>query len=180
MNADQQVLVEKGIDATTYSIDRVDALLLSAIVVCEDAERQNGLRMLMKKRGVDGFISVMSQFVAMANSVVSNNAEMVDLILITSGVSHPDRTADKANLPTLFGALRGVVMADGMDVSKVCGGCAFRLGTPANQSPLTTMEADDCVTDGDQAFLCHEELDRKGNPFRACAGYAQSLKARKE
>ena len=69
---------------------------------------------------------------------------------------HP-QLAEKINLPTLFGALHGVVLAAGVKSDKTCGGCAFRLGTPANQSPITTGDADWYFHPGEGDCLCHED-----------------------
>lgn len=61
----------------------------------------------------------------------------------------------------------------------LCGGCAFRLGTAANQSPITTIDADDCAHPGEQPFMCHETLDDNGNPQEACGGFAKARAKRK-
>ncbi|OWK35167.1 hypothetical protein FRUB_10009 [Fimbriiglobus ruber] len=96
--------------------------------------------------------------------MVENNREMAELLLITEGGLSPDEAA-KANLPTLFGALGGILLTEGVDQAKTCGGCAFRLGTCANQSPSTTCDADWCSHPGEQDFMCHEDLDDQGNPI---------------
>lgn len=47
-----------------------------------------------------------------------------------------------------------------------CDTCAFRLGTFANQSAATTMDALKCALEGEE-FMCHE----KQNEGRVCAGW---------
>jgi hypothetical protein len=168
-------------NACDYSFDPKMADILSGVVMSPCATRTELLEKIQSKIGVAGFAELFANFIGLANSTLKNSDEMIDIILIVQGIRHPDKSEDRANLPSIFGALRGVIMADGIDASKVCGGCAFRLGTPANQSPITTTEAHDCVgDDGGRHFQCHEELDRRGQPFKACAGYAQSIKKNAE
>lgn len=164
-------------DAMDYDINPKVAQLLLGLVALPARKRIVKLQMLSLWMSGGEFVNLFAQFIGMANSVVANSAEMADILLMTAGVTHPDRPSSRANLPTIVGALRGIVMAQGVDASKVCEGCAFRLGTPANQSPITTTDADMCVGDG-ELFLCHMEHDEKGNPFKACAGYAQTIKAK--
>jgi hypothetical protein len=141
--------------------------------------RRLALNRLMSDVGREGLIDAFAQFIGLANSVVENNREMVEIILITEG-GMTDRAAEKANLPTIFGALNGLKIAEGVDVSKTCEGCAFRVGTPANQSASTTCDADWCGHPGEARFLCHAEgLDERGEPTQACAGWAQLRVERK-
>ena len=163
-------------DAVDYDITPLVAEFLLSIVALPAQERLVRLAPLNELDPLE-FANLFAQFIGMANSVVANSAEMADILLMTAGVTHPDQPSTRANLPTIVGALRGIVMAQGVDASKVCEGCAFRLGTVANQSPITTTEADMCVEDSEK-FMCHMELDRKGQPFKACAGYAQTIKAK--
>jgi hypothetical protein len=114
----------------------------------------------------------------MANSVVANCREMAELLLITEGGVNP-YAAEKINMPTLWGALGGVTLAEGINQSLTCMGCAFRLGTIANQSPITTLDADDCGNPGEPEFFCHEDLNEAGQPVRGCSGFAQLRAARK-
>lgn len=50
-----------------------------------------------------------------------------------------------------------------------CFTCAFRQGTNANGSPVTTMDALKCVMEG-IPFYCHE-TETPNDPKRLCAGY---------
>lgn len=87
---------------------------------------------------------------------------------------HP-HTAEQANLPTMFGALQGVVLAATVDPRGTCAGCAYRLGTPANTSPVTTSDAIYCRQELSR-FYCHADLDDQGNPVRTCVGHAKAMK----
>ncbi len=53
------------------------------------------------------------------------------------------------------------------EIRERCQTCAFRNGTLANGSPVTTMEALKCVVEGHQ-FQCHE----KGREGQDCVGWA--------
>lgn len=114
---------------------------------------------------------MLAAMVGLAASLSENGREMVELVLVVEGGMHPS-TAEKANLPTLEGALAGIALADGIDAARLCAGCAFRMGTPANQSPVTTADAGECAEPGEEAFYCHEEFNADGSPAKACAGFA--------
>ncbi|WP_143501540.1 hypothetical protein, partial [Pseudomonas aeruginosa] len=114
-----------------------------------------------------------AQVLGMANAVAENCRAMVELILIERG-EHP-HTAEQANLPTMFGALQGVVLAATVDPRGTCAGCAYRLGTPANTSPVTTTDAIYCRQELSR-FYCHADLDDQGNPVRTCVGHAKAMK----
>ena len=49
---------------------------------------------------------------------------------------------------------------------------AFVVGTHANQSPVTTCDADYCGHDGQPPFLCHD-VEPGEQPRAACRGWAQ-------
>jgi len=113
----------------------------------------------------------------MANAVAENCRSMTELILIEEGM-HP-HSAEKANLPTMFGALQGVILADGVDPRGTCASCAYRLGTPANTSPITTTEASYCQSEL-QKFFCHAEFNEAGEPIKQCVGHAKALRTQRE
>jgi len=73
----------------------------------------------------------------------------------------------KINEPTRDGYELGYQLARFYEGSKLqperCRTCAFRVGTYANGSPQTTMDALKCVVEG-VPFNCHEES-------KLCAGY---------
>lgn len=118
-------------------------------------------------------LDLFAQVLGMANAVAENCRAMVELILIERG-EHP-HTAEQANLPTMFGALQGVVLAATVNPRGTCAGCAYRLGTPANTSPVTTSDAIYCRQELSR-FYCHADLDDQGNPVRTCVGHAKAMK----
>jgi hypothetical protein len=164
--------------ACDYSFSVSDAKELLGAVLLPGDIRKLILKKYLKERGSEALVELFTQFIGMANSVIANNREVIEMELVTKDSMHP-HTAEKINLPTLFGALNGVVIAAGVKQEKTCGGCAFRLGTPANQSPVTTCDADWCSHPDEVDFMCHEDLDDKGQPTKKCIGFAQERKKRK-
>lgn len=162
--------------AVDYTIPDEVVADLMGLVRFPHAVRLEVLTAMKGRIGADAILALFSQFIGLANSVIANNREMAEMLLITEGNLHPHQ-AEKVNLPTLFGALNGTLLAKGVDQSKTCGGCAFRVGTCANQSPSTTCDADWCK-DGGEQFMCHEDLDDRGNPTRKCTGYTQARRNR--
>jgi hypothetical protein len=77
------------------------------------------------------------------------------------------------NKTTYQGYWLGAMLARFVDnvpqLSERCFTCAFRQGTDANGSPITTMDAMKCVMEG-VPFYCHE-TETPQNPKRLCAGY---------
>lgn len=135
-------------------------------------------RMLLKKHvedvGQEQFINMVSEFLALAHSVAENNREMIEMHLITTHQYYPTQ-AEKINLPTIFGALNGLTLAVGIDQDKLCHGCAYRVATCANQSPVTTCDADYQQQSSDM-FWCHEEMKPDGSPAHKCRGFLQQRK----
>jgi hypothetical protein len=166
---------ERGLDHEMRA-DQAKALLGATNLPREI--RLEILEQYRRDRGGWALVELFADFIGLANQVVENNREVVELTLVTEGQMHP-YTAEKVNLPTIFGALNGVVLADGIDPAALCPGCAFRKGTPANQSPSTTCDADFCGHPGEEPFMCHMEFDDQGEPTRACPGFAQ-LRARRK
>lgn len=111
------------------------------------------------------------QFVRLAKSVQENTREAVDFVAITEFDMNP-MSHETPNLPTLSGALHGYRLAAKVRPERLCDGCAYRLGSIANQSAITTDDADYCANERHH-FLCHERVDARGQPYQACAGYAQ-------
>lgn len=150
------------------SIDQADTL--KGVVLVDEDLRHLILERYVRERGQPALVRLFSQFIGLANSVVANNREMIEMFAITECGLYP-HDARKVNLPTLFGALLGVDLATGVNQRKACGGCAYRIGTPANQSPITTCDAEYCADEGTQ-FMCHEHMDPNGEPTRRCVGHA--------
>ncbi len=161
---------------TDYSIDPDVAKDLMGVVQFPHEVRLEILCALQSQHGADAMLSLFSQFIGMANSVVANCHDALEVFLIVEEGWHPYE-ATKLNFPTLFGALNGVKLAVGVNQEKTCHGCACRLGTLANQSPSTTCDVDGCL-EGDGRFWCHEDLDDKGSPTKRCIGFQTHLKKR--
>jgi hypothetical protein len=162
-------------DATDYTMADADADALRGMVLLPHEYRTKLLRRYVREHGQAALINLFSQFIGLANSVVANSREFIELAGIIEGTLHP-HNADKINLPTIFGGLVGVGLANSIDQTKTCSGCAYRLGTCANQSPITTIDANWCEDESDLDFLCHERLNAKAEPYKLCAGHAQKTK----
>jgi hypothetical protein len=157
-----------------YQFSTKDADILKVIACLPNEKRMFFLSLYLKRNGQGALINLFSQFIGLANSVVSNNRVAVENILIIEGGMHP-YSAEKANLPTIFGALSGVELAEGINQKKTCGGCAFRLGACANQSFSTISDTKYCLMEK-EAFMCHEGLNDGDEPKKSCAGFAQKFK----
>jgi hypothetical protein len=162
------------VKATDYQLTDAEADSLKGVVQLPYDIRHEVLTHYAKDRGHDALASLFAQFIGMANSVIANNREMAEMMLITEGNMLP-QNAEKINLPTLFGALQGVALANSTKQAGLCSGCAYRLGAAANQSPPTTSDAEYCVQEGND-FNCHEKLDERGNPTKLCIGHARATK----
>lgn len=163
--------------ATDYVIDAIDAKDLLGVVLAPADIRRQALERMATQRTADQMLDLFAQVLGMANAVAENCRTMAELILIEEGM-HP-HTAEKANLPTMFGALQGVLLANGVDPRGTCASCAYRLGTPANTSPITTTEARYCQSEL-MKFLCHAELNEAGEPIKQCVGHAKALRAQRD
>lgn len=157
-----------------YYLTIADASLLVDIIQKSDAERHAALLKLPKDR----LVWMFAEFIGLANAVVANNREMVELILIQENVVHPHRS-HQVNLPTIAGALTGVENAALSGGADVCGSCAFRLGTVANQCETTAIDVSGCLDD-DERFLCHEDVDDADRPKHSCRGWVAAMKLKRE
>lgn len=162
---------------TDYFIDPEAAKDLMGVVQFPHDLRLEVLRAMQERLGPDAMLALFSQFIGMANSVVFNSHDALGEFLIVEADFHPYTVAKGYNFPTLFGALNGIRLTVGVNQEKTCQGCACRLGTLANQSPVTTCDVDYCL-EGDDKFWCHEELDDKGMPTKRCIGFQAHLKKR--
>lgn len=154
-----------------YDFDQNHVDILSVAILLPAKDR---MEWLAEKISPSDLLDVLSNFIGMANSVQENAAEMLNMILLEHGIGHPDRTSN-ANLATLSGALRGITLSLGTNQKRTCKGCAYRKGTAANQSLVTTSDADYCI-DSNTDFFCHEKVDANGNPVKLCAGHVQAKK----
>lgn len=155
--------------AVDYSISVADSKELLGVVLLPHDIRAKVLDKYRKEHGAEALVNLFSQFIGLANSVVANSHDAIELFLIVEADFHPYQ-AEKINWPTLFGALNGVKLAEGVNQEKTCHGCACRLGSLANQSPSTTCDVDWCLADLDK-FWCHEDLDEDGKPTKKCIGF---------
>lgn len=160
---------------TDYAMTTHDASELKGVVLLPFDIRQKLLAKYAKERGTAALVNLFANFIGMANSVVDNTRDALELLGIIKADMHP-HDAEKINVASLFGALQGVELANQVDQKKTCSGCAFRLGTLANQSPSTTSDVKWCVECDDDRFMCHEHLDEQGQPTVLCGGHAQVLK----
>lgn len=174
---------ERGIVAparpvcTDYAIDPDDAKMLAGASLLPADIRTLILRKIGADRGHEAVVELFAQFIGLSNSVAANCREMTEEHLTIAGAVHPDRTPD-INMPTVFSALMGVLLAEGVDEAGTCRGCAFRRGSVANQSPSTTTDADWCL-EGDDRFMCHEEFNEAGDPTRKCVGFSRAINSRR-
>lgn len=156
---------------TDYRISKSDANEIKGAVLLQSDLRRKVIEKYRREHGTAALVNLFAEFIGMANSVVANAREVLEMVLICEFQDHP-HSAEKINLPTIFGALQGVGVAieprPGM-----CGGCAFRVGTPANQSPITSSDAE-WARDGACNFSCHESLDESGEPTKLCVGFANA------
>lgn len=166
----------EGRKATDYSFTDDDVVWLAGIVQWPAEMRRETLGKIAEKRGVDSLVEMFAQFIGMANSVVENMRDSLETFGIIYGDISPYQ-AEKINLPTILGALMGVRLAK-FGCDNVCHGCAFRLGSLANQSPSTTEDADWCGHEGERPFMCHEDL-RDGEPTKVCQGWVRLRQSRK-
>lgn len=164
--------------ATDYAIAAADAEDLLGVVLVPADMRRQALERMSAQRTADQMLELFAQVLGMANAVAENCRAMVELILVTDGGMHP-HTAEQANLPSMFGALQGVLLATGVDPRGTCAGCAYRLGSPANTSPITTTDARHCQQELTK-FFCHAEFDEAGEPVKQCIGHAKALRQQRE
>ncbi|WP_154912210.1 hypothetical protein [Pseudomonas fluorescens] len=153
---------------------RDDATDLASIAQFDLAMRREALTSYLQRNGSLRLVEFMAQLIGMANSVAANCSEMSDQVLITECGVHPDKFTS-ANLPTIIGACQGVQIASKCDPRGACHGCAYRLGSIANQSPITTSDAEAMAHDR-KGFMCHAYLGGDGEPTKVCVGHAKAAK----
>lgn len=152
------------------------AAFLKKIVGLGNNDRRDSLREYAQQHGAERLVEMFSLFIGLANSVVENNRECIELFGILNG--EDPHMVERYNLPTIFGALMGVELAATIPRQRgLCHGCAYRLGTPANQSPVTTDDADYIAQCDNENFWCHEHLENE-LPTKVCGGHKQRVLAR--
>lgn len=158
--------------ATDHNIHVDLAKELRAIAAVPMDHRRLALRRLSAKIGNAAMVDLFGEFIGLANQVAFNACEQAKDLLVLQGHVWPHE-AERVNMPSVLGALNGIVLSASVDPGPLCGGCAFRAGTVANQCLPTTEDADYCSTPGERPFLCHEAVDEHGNAISACRGFAQ-------
>ena len=156
-----------------YSMSTSDAVDISAMAQLDLAMRREALTGYLERNGPARLVELLAQFIGMANSVGENCAAMSDQVLIEECGVHPDRF-DSVNLPTIIGACQGVLIASKCDPAGACHGCAYRLGSIANQSPIATCDAEFMAHDR-KGFMCHAYLD-EDRPTKVCVGHAKAFR----
>lgn len=155
-----------------YSMSRDDATDLAGIAQFAFEMRRETLTVYLQRNGSQRLVELMAQLVGMANSVAENCAEMSGQVLIEECGVPPDKF-ERVNLPTIIGACQGVLSVSKCDPKGACHGCAYRLGSIANQSPITTCDAEFMAHDR-KGFMCHAHLDEVGDPTKVCVGHAKA------
>lgn len=160
-----------------YEIDLIAANALKGALLMPHDLRVKVLTHLSEMRSERLMIELFSQFIGLANSVLANSRDFLEIAGIVYGDLGPYE-AEKINFPTLFGALNGLALTQ-FGCDKCCSGCAFVKGTHANQSPSTTIDADWCGDAGQPVFSCHEDVGEDGEPTKICQGWLRMRQARK-
>jgi hypothetical protein len=155
--------------ATDHTMGADVARDLMGLVLLPREVRVAALERLLRERGERWLIEALADLVGVANQALANCEEAVDVILVSHGVYRPD-SSERANLASLYGALVGIALAEGVEQDGLCAGCAFRVGTPANQSLLTTCDAEHAEAFGER-FMCHAGLEEGDQPRRVCLGW---------
>ncbi len=162
-------------DKALYALDNAQAAQLAAMVAATGPDRVAFLASYLHEHGQAAFLQLLSEFMGLATSVVANCRELAEDLLTQEGM-HP-YDAEKINMPTLLGALAGVALANQVDPKGACHGCAFRLGSVANQSPSTTADVQWCQDDA-QCFMCHARgVLPDGTPTIRCIGDRKAQRA---
>lgn len=150
-----------------YKIDPAIHNNLAAASLGSVGMRRELLRRIQRKHGTGALLEAFAQFMGLANSVVESNRRSITDLLVECGVH------ESPNMSTILGAFEGIRAAVS-PARGMCGGCAFRLGTPANQSISTVASAEECLRDG-STFLCHiNGIDKEGRATQPCAGAAKA------
>lgn len=161
--------------ASLYRLSPIEAAFLRKVVQASTTDRMGLLTRYAKSAGIDDLVRVLAHLIGCANAVIENCKAAASDLLVTEGGLHP-HVAEDLNMPTLAGAMSGLMLVDGIDPRGACSGCVYRQGSHANQSPVTTEDAAYTACVG-KTFMCHEGLDARGNPTKVCIGHAKALKA---
>lgn len=170
--------IEAPAPAHDFELTSVEAEFLSKVIEASTQEREKILSRYANAAGIKDVVRLFAQMVGCANAVIENcRLGAIDL-LITEGGLHP-HVAEDIYLPTLVGAISGVRLSTGVDPRGLCSGRVYRHGTHANQSAVTTEDAEYSACRR-RKFMCHESLDKQGRATQVCIGHAKALKAADE
>jgi hypothetical protein len=163
--------------ATDYHPTKEQADAIIALSTMKHDDRMALLKLYLDGEGVKALADLFSHTIGMANSVVENCREWIEITAICEDKVHP-HDAEKFNLPTMIGAAMGAKLAARVDQDGLCAGCAARHGTVANQCAPTVCDVDYIEEKG--GFLCHlEGLDDKGNAAKPCIGSVRLMAAKR-
>lgn len=158
-----------------YALSDKQSMRLSAMVAVSKSERIELMASYLQAHGQAALLQLLAEFFGLAVSVAENcHQHAIDLL--TQEGMHPYE-AEKVNMPSLLGALNGVTLANQVNPKGACHGCAFRLGSIANQCHSTTLDAQWCQTDVHR-FMCHARgVLPDGTPTVRCVGDSKAQRA---
>ncbi len=153
--------------AAVYSISRTNAVyLLSLLKGGRVPERTNA-----------ELKDLLGNVLKLAESISNNCKEWLEVTATIHADIHPYQ-AEKLNCPTLRGALSAAVTIPRVPISETCETCAFRVGSPANQTEAVAEDVLIALEDGGKAFFCHDYEGDK--PTHPCRGYLEAIKIKKQ
>jgi len=159
--------------ATDYTLTKAHAEQIADLVHLPLDLRRKLIEKIARNFGPYGIQEMLAQFIGLANSVTANNRSMLEREAIKAGAATAEE-APRINSPTIAGAIQGAMLADGIEADGRCSECAFRLGSPANQSD-TAYSAAECVREG-EPFWCHVPGRAGVRARKVCAGYRAARK----
>lgn len=153
-----------------YDIGRADAIYLAAMLKGETS---------LPRRTNAELVNLLRQTLLLSKSIGENCREWLELCAIIHGDVHPYQ-AEKLNIPTVEGALAAAIVIPGVSCEGMCATCAFRVGSPANQTENTAEDIMGCLDDG-EPFYCHDVED-PAQSKKPCRGFiaAKKLQAKQE
>lgn len=155
---------------TDFRITVAQAKEMAGAVTLPSEFRLMTLQKYAKEHGNDAALALCAELLGLANAVVENCHTNAADLLVMQGM-HP-HDSEKINMPTMLGALLGIALAaEAPKQEATCHGCAYRLGSIANQCLSTVTDAD-YQAQGLDGFCCHESDDHP-----PCRGHAQNLKS---
>lgn len=149
---------------TPYFISRAEAVYLLALV--------DGHTERLPLPPPDVMLSLLRNTLLLAQSISDNCREWLEMAAIIHGDMHP-YSAEKLNIPTLRGALSAAAAIPRVDTTGCCLTCAFRVGSPANQTEATADDILNCLEQR-EPFLCHHVPENQA-PKQPCRGFLAAM-----